>query len=138
MATNALLERNGAEHALLITKGFKDVLAIGNQSRPRIFDLAIRKASVLYKKVIEVDERVTLLGYTSDPLVGSRAVRFDANGKLSKSYDCDEGVKEEDEGCVLRGTSGEAVKIMKRLGKSFIYDLEIVRRNTIESSEIGC
>ena len=39
VATNALLERKGERMALVITKGFKDLLHIGNQSRPRIFDL---------------------------------------------------------------------------------------------------
>jgi hypothetical protein len=33
VGTNALLERQGAKHALLITRGFKDLLAIGNQAR---------------------------------------------------------------------------------------------------------
>ena len=39
VATNALLERKGARMALAITKGFKDLLHIGNQARPSIFDL---------------------------------------------------------------------------------------------------
>jgi len=39
VATNALLERKGEKMALVITKGFKDLLYIGNQSRPKIFDL---------------------------------------------------------------------------------------------------
>ena len=39
IATNALLERKGERMALVITKGFKDLLHIGNQSRPNIFDL---------------------------------------------------------------------------------------------------
>jgi 5-oxoprolinase (ATP-hydrolysing) len=39
VATNALLERNGERMALLITKGFRDLLHIGNQARPKIFDL---------------------------------------------------------------------------------------------------
>jgi len=39
VATNALLERKGEKMALVITKGFGDLLYIGNQSRPRIFDL---------------------------------------------------------------------------------------------------
>ena len=39
VATNALLERKGEPMALVITKGFKDVLYIGNQARPKIFDL---------------------------------------------------------------------------------------------------
>ena len=39
VATNALLERKGAKMALLINEGFKDLLYIGNQARPNIFDL---------------------------------------------------------------------------------------------------
>lgn len=39
VATNALLERKGAKMALLINEGFKDLLFIGNQARPNIFDL---------------------------------------------------------------------------------------------------
>ena len=39
VATNALLERKGERIALVVTKGFKDLLHIGNQSRPSIFDL---------------------------------------------------------------------------------------------------
>ena len=45
VATNALLERKGEPSALLITKGFADLLHIANQSRPNIFDL---KVSVIY------------------------------------------------------------------------------------------
>ncbi|KAG0051544.1 hypothetical protein BGZ83_003585 [Gryganskiella cystojenkinii] len=68
VATNALLERKGERCALLITKGFKDLLLIGNQSRPKIFDLSITKPDVLYQAVVEVEERVTLVGYTSSPM----------------------------------------------------------------------
>lgn len=39
VATNALLERKGAKMALIINKGFKDLLYIGNQARPHIFQL---------------------------------------------------------------------------------------------------
>jgi len=39
VATNALLERKGERMALLINKGFRDLLFIGNQARPKIFDL---------------------------------------------------------------------------------------------------
>lgn len=64
VATNALLERKGAEVALLTTKGFKDVLRIGNQTRPHIFDLTARKLGHLYSQVVEVDERVTMESFT--------------------------------------------------------------------------
>uniref|UniRef100_A0A0K0DEW8 Hydant_A_N domain-containing protein n=1 Tax=Angiostrongylus cantonensis TaxID=6313 RepID=A0A0K0DEW8_ANGCA len=58
MATNSLLERKGERIALIITKGFKDLLFIGNQTRPRIFDFDIKIPPVLYEEVVEVDERV--------------------------------------------------------------------------------
>ncbi|XP_063777232.1 5-oxoprolinase isoform X1 [Pseudophryne corroboree] len=61
VATNALLERKGERIALLITKGFRDLLHIGNQARPKIFDLEIQMPEVLYEEVIEVEERVVLL-----------------------------------------------------------------------------
>ena len=60
VATNALLERKGSRTALVITKGFKDLLYIGNQSRPSIFDLEICKPEVLYETVLEIDERVQI------------------------------------------------------------------------------
>ena len=60
VATNALLERKGARCALLVTKGFRDILQIGNQDRPKIFDLQIHKPDLLYEEVIEVDERLQI------------------------------------------------------------------------------
>lgn len=42
VATNALLERKGERMALVINEGFKDLLYIGNQARPKIFDLVCR------------------------------------------------------------------------------------------------
>lgn len=52
VATNALLERKGAKMALLINEGFVDLLHIGNQSRPNIFDLVriIELNRYLYSK----------------------------------------------------------------------------------------
>jgi len=60
VATNALLERKGERMALVVTKGFKDVLFIGNQARPKLFDLEIVCPEVLYEEVVEVDERLVL------------------------------------------------------------------------------
>jgi 5-oxoprolinase (ATP-hydrolysing) len=60
VATNALLERDGARMALLITRGFGDLLEIGNQSRPNIFDLTCAKPSLLYETVVEIEERILL------------------------------------------------------------------------------
>jgi 5-oxoprolinase (ATP-hydrolysing) len=66
VATNALLERNGARMALLITKGFTDLLEIGNQSRPNIFDLECKKPSLLYETVVPIDERIVLKAFTPE------------------------------------------------------------------------
>ncbi|KAF3703507.1 5-oxoprolinase [Channa argus] len=60
VATNALLEREGERTALLVTKGFKDLLHIGTQARPKLFDLEVAVPEVLYEEVIEVDERIVL------------------------------------------------------------------------------
>ena len=57
--TNALITRRGARTALVTTRGFGDVLEIGYQARPRLFDLTVRKPPVLTTAVVEIDERVT-------------------------------------------------------------------------------
>ncbi|CAB4424914.1 unnamed protein product [Rhizophagus irregularis] len=83
VATNALLERKGERCALLITKGFKDLLLIGNQTRPKIFDLAIRKPDVLYQRVVEVDERVSLV---SEGLNSSKDIFQGVSGEYVKIF----------------------------------------------------
>lgn len=62
VATNALLERKGDRTLLLITKGFRDALRIGYQSRPNIFARQIVLPEMLYERVIEVEERYTAQG----------------------------------------------------------------------------
>ena len=66
VATNALLERKGAPSALVVTRGFGDILQIGNQDRPKIFDLEIKKPELLYRQVIEADERLRILREDED------------------------------------------------------------------------
>ena len=56
--TNALITRRGARTALVTTRGFGDILHIGYQNRPRLFDLAIRKPQPLFAAVAEIDERI--------------------------------------------------------------------------------
>jgi len=60
VATNALLEQKGARTALLTTKGFKDVLQIGRQTRPKLYDFRARKAEPLVPRNfrLELDERI--------------------------------------------------------------------------------
>lgn len=68
VATNALLERKGCPHALLITRGFADALLIGTQQRPELFNLRIEKPAVLYQRVVEVEERISASGEVLEPL----------------------------------------------------------------------
>ncbi|KAF2805004.1 5-oxoprolinase [Mytilinidion resinicola] len=95
VATNALLERSSTPCALVVTKGFKDLLRIGDQTRPRLFDLNIRRPETLFKEVLEIDERVTLHTATEDaapihPLEG-------------ETYD------------LRTGLSGEPVRVLQQL-----------------------
>lgn len=62
VATNALLERKGTPTLLVITRGFRDLMAIGVQARPDLFALDIRKPEVLYQRVLEVDARASADG----------------------------------------------------------------------------
>ena len=79
--TNAILERKGARTALLVTKGFKDLLLIGNQQRPDLFTLNVIKPQPLYDSVIEIDERVEANG---DVLTGLHQKTIDSTIKLLK------------------------------------------------------
>ena len=62
VATNALLERKGDRTLLIVNKGFADALRIGNQARPRLFDLAITLPTMLYEQVVEIGGRVAVDG----------------------------------------------------------------------------
>ncbi|KAI3002587.1 hypothetical protein CBS147346_5813 [Aspergillus niger] len=103
VATNALLERKGTRHAFLVTKGFRDLLNIGYQSRPRLFELNIVKPAVLYDEVHEIDARVTIEGFDED-----------VDGLFNTT--------EEIPDVLVRGTSGDMVRILKPI------DDEQVRR----------
>jgi 5-oxoprolinase (ATP-hydrolysing) len=66
--TNALLTRGGAKTSLLVTAGFADVLRIGDQTRPDLFALSIRKLAPLTESVVEVSERLDAKGALILPL----------------------------------------------------------------------
>ncbi len=85
VATNALLERKGERTVLLITKGLGDLLRIGYQDRPRLFDLNIELPELLYDEVIEVDERVSADGEVITPL-NARQAREALSRAYGKGY----------------------------------------------------
>ncbi len=95
VATNALLERKGANVVLVVTQGFADALEIGTQARPDIFARQIVKPDLLHKRVIEARERVTAEGEVLVPLdeVHARAelARAYADGFRAASIACVHG-----------------------------------------------
>lgn len=112
VATNALLERKGANVCLITTKGFKDVLAIGNQTRPHIFDLTAKKLGHLYSDVLEIDERVTIESFSEG-----------GGEKLPTEISTDPELTE--------GITGDVVRILKK------PDYELITRQLTELFEAG-
>lgn len=70
VGTNALLERRGACTALVTTKGFADVLAIGRQARPHLYQLEPRREAPIIPSALcfEVEERLAADGTVLVPL----------------------------------------------------------------------
>jgi N-methylhydantoinase A len=57
VGTNALLERRGGRVLLITTSGFEDVLEIGRQARPRLYDLLFEKPAVLVPRERRIGAR---------------------------------------------------------------------------------
>ena len=60
VATNMIIERKGAKTALITTKGFRDLLEIGRQTRPSLYNTQEDKPETLVRRSLrtEIDERV--------------------------------------------------------------------------------
>ena len=78
VATNALLERRGANTALIMTQGFRDALAIGRQERRELYSLHPSRVAPLLPRdqCYELPERVDWRGETVTPLDESAASRL--------------------------------------------------------------
>jgi 5-oxoprolinase (ATP-hydrolysing) len=68
VATNALLERKGEPTVLVVNKNLPDVIRIGTQQRPGLFDLEIRLPTPIYSRVIEVSGRFSVEGTELEPV----------------------------------------------------------------------
>jgi hypothetical protein len=70
VATNAVLERDGARTAFLATRGFGDLLTLARQDRPELYDLFADRPEPLVPAELcrEVDERVDAGGEVVEPL----------------------------------------------------------------------
>jgi N-methylhydantoinase A len=86
VATNMVIERRGGRTGLLTTEGFRDVLEIGRQTRPDLFDMSVRKPDPLVVRSLrlEVVERLGPDGEVIRPLdeagVEEAAKRFKEEG----------------------------------------------------------
>ena len=71
VATNALLQQRGCKVGLITTAGFRDLLEIGRQTRPHLYDLQVDKPPVLVSRDLrlEVRERVAADGRVLEPLI---------------------------------------------------------------------
>jgi N-methylhydantoinase A len=80
VGTNTLIERRGARTALIATKGFRDVLALRRQARPRLYDLhpVISEPLVPRDLRIEADERTLFDGTIESPLLQDEIERIAA------------------------------------------------------------
>lgn len=70
VATNALIEKRGARVGLITTKGFSDLMEIGRQKRPSLYDLLKQKPQPLIPAELrcEVTERILYDGSVKTPL----------------------------------------------------------------------
>ncbi|MBV94713.1 5-oxoprolinase, partial [Eschrichtius robustus] len=110
VATNALLERRGERVALLVTRGFRDLLHVGTQAREDLFDLAVPMPEMLYEEVLEVDERVVL--YRGEPGAGT-PVKGRTGDLLEVQQPVDlGGLRGKLEGLLSRGIRSLAVVLM--------------------------
>ncbi len=77
VATNALIQRRGGRPALLTTAGFRDLLEIGRQTRPKIYDLKADHPEPLIprERRLEVSERVDAKGFAIVPLTDAEIAR---------------------------------------------------------------
>nr|XP_031858199.1 uncharacterized protein CI109_006441 [Kwoniella shandongensis]KAA5525271.1 hypothetical protein CI109_006441 [Kwoniella shandongensis] len=136
VATNALLERKGSSYGLVMTEGFGDLVEIGDQTRPDLFDLSVaRKHKIMHDRenVVEASERVTMEGFSLDP-------------KAPSPQDLVERSKSDPDyaGQVVIGLSGEAVRVLKPLDQTKlaedlqkVYDREHERQVAQVARRIG-
>ena len=87
-----------------MTQGFRDLLDIGYQCRPKLFELGIKKPELLYDEVIEISERITVEGFDEDVSKHKRPV-----------------VKETP-GLFVKGTTGDILRIVRPLDEDEVRE----------------
>lgn len=147
VATNALLERQGERIAYVTTKGFRDILCIGDQSRPHIFDLKINRPGLLYESVVEIDERLhvrkennsseipTSSSSSSSPTSSSSTSSSSSTPSSTPSSSSNKHIQKQGSGeekvKVVVGITEEEVEILK------VPDMNEVRKQLQEVLDTG-
>lgn len=117
--TLALLERKGTRHAFLVTQGFRDLLDINYQARPKLFELGIQKPELLYDEVVEISERITVEGFDEDSTRGQRPA-----------------VKESP-GLFVKGITGDILRIIRPLDEDEVREkLAVLKAKGIDTVAI--
>jgi N-methylhydantoinase A len=94
VATNALIQRRGAPVALITTEGFRDLLEIGRQIRPKMYDLKADEPPPLVprKHRIEIKERIDANGGIVETLEDSAIRKAVETVKASGAEACAVGL----------------------------------------------
>jgi 5-oxoprolinase (ATP-hydrolysing) len=102
-----------------VTQGFRDLLEIGYQSRPKLFELGIRKPELLYDEVVEISERITVEGFDEDVHKDSRPS------------------PKESPGLFVKGVTGDILRIIRPLDEAEVREkLEGLRAKGIDTIAI--
>ncbi|KAK9772836.1 putative 5-oxoprolinase [Seiridium cardinale] len=118
VATNALLERKGTRHAFVVNQGFRDLLDISYQARPKLFELGIRKPELLYHEVVEISERITVEQFDEDVNKATKPL-LEIPGEL------------------VKGSTGDMLRIIRPLDEAEVrQNLTVVKEKGIETLAI--
>ncbi|MGY9057246.1 MAG: hydantoinase/oxoprolinase N-terminal domain-containing protein, partial [Alphaproteobacteria bacterium] len=90
VATNALIQRKGGKVTLVTTEGFRDLLEIGRQIRPHMYDLQLDVPAPLVpeERRLEVSERITAGGRVVKPLAASEIDRVVEAVRATEAQSC--------------------------------------------------
>ncbi|MCS0502014.1 hydantoinase/oxoprolinase family protein [Ancylobacter mangrovi] len=90
VATNALIEKRGGTVALIVTEGFRDLLEIGRQTRPKIYDFQTDHPEPLVPRHLrfEARERITVGGRIITPLDDGEIARLVAAVQAAGADSC--------------------------------------------------
>jgi N-methylhydantoinase A len=90
VATNALIQRKGGRVTLVTTEGFRDLLEIGRQVRPHMYDLQLDVPAPLVpeERRLEVSERITAGGRVVKPLKAKEIERVVDAVRATEAQSC--------------------------------------------------